>query len=188
VEVCAISGGSKVPTFWSVLSLTCGVQTICHYFLICSLILTFTVRESGARTVRSCLSSSTLFTIAITARNMSKITKTDTVSSRFRTTSSRCHQECGLRRDGTMARLCQRSKFSITKITEVKMQAHLAEIVRSLGLTGGASDNTVPGEHRQTSAEGKKGPDKIPMDSLIFGVFRDGTSRTHWRFMFAVPM
>jgi hypothetical protein len=52
-----------------------------YWLLICSLILSSASRESAARIARGCRSSSIFFTIAITARNISKITMTDTVSS-----------------------------------------------------------------------------------------------------------
>jgi hypothetical protein len=52
--------------------------------LVCALIASSTSCESEARMVCLCRSSSTLFTIAITARNISKITRTDTISSHFR--------------------------------------------------------------------------------------------------------
>jgi hypothetical protein len=54
-----------------------------RYCLICSLILSSASRESAARIARGCRSSSIFFTIAITARNINKITATDTVSSCF---------------------------------------------------------------------------------------------------------
>src|SRR5437762_3758136 len=53
-------------------------EQIGRHLPICSLILSSVLCESGERIACGCRSSSTFFTIAITAKNISKITTTDT--------------------------------------------------------------------------------------------------------------